>query len=310
MSTLFTRAIAWSDEGNAVALATVTATSGSTPRHAGAKMLIDASGKPVGTIGGGRIEKEVVDIGHAVANGAPARLTRHHLGRELAMCCGGAMELFVEPVAPSCLVLRSCVMELRQRRPVKLVTPFAGPHKIIEAVDTPRKPGRTDDAFCELLWPAARLIIFGGGHLCQALGPVGESLGFEVIVCDDGETGAMDVMPDWATRLVESFDVREVTSELGGLGVRDYALVVTRDHHIDQRILERLLPNVELSYLGLIGSRAKVERFRKRLLAKGIATEERWARLRAPVGLEVGAETPQEIAVAIAAELVQVRSRA
>src|SRR6185503_7421286 len=90
-------------------------------------------------------------------------------------------------------------------------------------------------------------------------------------------------------------------------------LIVTRDHAIDQQLLERLIGHDELGYLGMIGSRGKVGRFRKRLEARGLLDGElgaaRWARLRAPIGLNVGAETPEEIAVAIAAELVAVRRR-
>jgi xanthine dehydrogenase accessory factor len=90
-------------------------------------------------------------------------------------------------------------------------------------------------------------------------------------------------------------------------------LIVTRDHAIDQQLLEGLIAEDQLGYLGLIGSRRKVARFRQRLEAKGLLDGElglqRWARLRSPIGLDVGAETPEEIAVAIAAELVALRRR-
>jgi xanthine dehydrogenase accessory factor len=114
--------------------------------------------------------------------------------------------------------------------------------------------------------------------------------------------------------VIESFDVAEVERTLGGLGGDDYALIITRDHAIDQRLLETLIVHDELHYLGMIGSLGKVGRFRKRLEAKGIVTDDdvgaaRWARLHAPIGLDLGSETPEEIAISIVAQLVALRRR-
>jgi xanthine dehydrogenase accessory factor len=106
---------------------------------------------------------------------------------------------------------------------------------------------------------------------------------------------------------------RRVTSAicwLGRLGENDFAIIFTRDHAIDSRILEHLLPRLELSYLGMIGSANKVERFKRRLEAKGIATPDRWARLRSPIGLRIGAESPAEIAISVLAELIRTRAEA
>jgi xanthine dehydrogenase accessory factor len=90
-------------------------------------------------------------------------------------------------------------------------------------------------------------------------------------------------------------------------------LIVTRDHAIDQKLLEHLIGREDVAYLGMIGSRGKVGRFKKRLEAKGLLEgddgQRRWQRLRAPIGLDISAETPEEIAIAIAAELVALRRR-
>jgi xanthine dehydrogenase accessory factor len=146
------------------------------------------------------------------------------------------------------------------------------------------------------------------------LGPLLDSLGFTVIVCDDNETGAADSAPPWAAQLVESFDTADVERAIGGFSSEDYVLIITRDHAVDQQLLEQLIGHDEIGYLGMIGSRGKVGRFRKRLEAKGLIDDsdlgvQRWSRLRAPIGLDIGAETPEEIAVAIAAELVACRRR-
>jgi xanthine dehydrogenase accessory factor len=176
------------------------------------------------------------------------------------------------------------------------------------------QPLVVDGLLVERVGPAERAIVFGLGHVARTLGPLLDGLGFQVVVCDDGETGATDAAPSWAARVIDSFDAQEVERELGGLGPDDYVLIVTRDHVIDQQLLEQLIAHEDLHYLGMIGSRGKVGRFRKRLEAKGLVDDSdrgqaRWARLRAPIGFDIGAETPEEIAVAIAAELVAVRRR-
>lgn len=243
------------------ALCTVVRTAGSTPRKSAAHMLVvsgskdDLPNRIYGTIGGGRIEKQVIDAAlallHRDEKAAPTML-RYHLTRELGMCCGGEMEIFVEPMLP-----------------------------------------------------APILIVCGGGHVGRALLPMARPLGFVPILVEDlEELGNRERFPD-AERIIDSFSVRDWKDV--PLNERSYAVIVTRDHQADQALLEQLLP-YDLAYLGLIGSKRKVLMFRQRLLQKGFS-EERLLRVRAPVGLDIGAETPEEIAVAIAGELIQVRAR-
>jgi xanthine dehydrogenase accessory factor len=307
------QAVARAEAGERLALVTVIAVRGSAPRHAGTKMLVSADGAITGTIGGGRIEQEATQAGAEVAAGAPARRLRQHLVRDLAMCCGGSMELYVEPVTPSVPALRQALAWHEARRPTLLITPLDGSAKRAEETATlaQREPVCEDDRLIEPLWPTERMVLFGSGHVARAIAPLAAEVGFEVVVCDDDETGALTRLgqPPWLTRAVESFELREVEAEIGRLGWGDHVLVVTRDHALDERILEHLLPNPTLTYLGLIGSRGKVGRIRKRLAARGVATDERWARVYAPIGLDIGAETPAEIAVAVIAQLIHVRRR-
>ena len=293
------------DAGHGCAIATVVGASGSTPRHLGARMMVAADGRQWGTVGGGKIEQVVVAAAREVAAGAEPRVVRQHLVRDLAMCCGGSMEVALTPAR------RDVIARALEWKGV-LVTPLDGsPLQLREARDDdppPHQPRVIDLALVERIGIAERAILFGFGHVARALGPLLATLGFEVIVCDDGET-AEHVQPEWATRLVESFDAAEVERLLGGFGATDRVLVITRDHAIDQQLLEQLIVREDIGYLGMIGSRGKVGRFRKRLEAKGLADDARWARLRAPIGLAIGAETPEEIAVAIAAELVALRRR-
>ncbi|HKO47930.1 MAG TPA: XdhC family protein [Polyangiaceae bacterium] len=300
--------------GRAVAIATVTGTLGSTPRHLGARMAIAADGEHWGTIGGGRIEQVVVAAGRAVAGGAEPSVVHQHLVRDLGMCCGGSMVVAITPVVSS----REALAQLTTRRePSVLVTPLDGGPLWLRA---PRKgdppafePRVEDGALVELMGLSERAILCGLGHITRQLGPLLAQLGFSVVVCDDGDTNAVREIPDWATQLVESFSPADIARQLGGFGSTDRLLIVTRDHAIDQQLLEGLIGQDALGYLGMIGSRRKVARFRQRLAAKGLLEgqlgEQRWSRLRAPIGLELGAETPEEIAVAIAAELIALRRR-
>ena len=238
----------------AVVLCTVIRTAGSTPRKHTARMMVRGSGVIVGTIGGGRVERQIVE--HAqrlLAQGptATSERVRYHLTHELAMCCGGEMEILMEPIFPD---------------------PLA--------------------------------IVCGGGHVAKALLPLLPALDFAPILVEDlPELGSPERFPN-AQRILDSFDVRDWTGI--PLDERCYVVVVTREHSTDQAILEQLLDK-PLAYLGMIGSQRKAATFRQRLQNKGF-TEAQLAKLHAPIGLSIGAETPAEIALAIAAELTAVRS--
>jgi xanthine dehydrogenase accessory factor len=304
---VFAAALRALEAGRGVAIASVIAAHGSTPRHLGARMAVAADGEQWGTIGGGRIEQVVVAAAREVAAGGDARVVRQHLVRDLAMCCGGSMEIVLTPGAPS----RDALQQVVRPGAWVLVTPSSGepmhvrPPRAGDPV--PPRAAMIEGDLLERFGSGERAIVFGLGHVARSLGPLLARVGFEVIVCDDGETGAVGEPPAWAARLIESFDAREVEELLGGFTREDHVLIVTRDHAIDQRLLEQLIQRDELGYLGMIGSRGKVGRFRKRLEAKGLYDEARWAKIRAPIGLDIGAETPEEIAVAIAAELIAIR---
>ncbi len=218
-------------------------------------MVVFSDGTSVDTIGGGRVEMAVIDEAVAMlsAGAVEPRLYRYHLTRQLAMCCGGEMEVFVEPLLPP-------------------------PH----------------------------LVICGGGHVGTALLPMARALGFraQTALHDD------QALPN-DEDFLDGFDVRAWRFAGAPVALEaSYVVVVTRDHADDQRLIEQLLP-LPLAYLGLIGSARKIALFRRRLELRSdssAAFAGRWARLHAPIGLSIGAQTPAEIAVAIAAELVQVRA--
>ena len=159
------------------------------------------------------------------------------------------------------------------------------------------------EVFIDVVTAPPPLVIFGAGHVALALAPLAHSIGFALWVVDELEEFASEGRFPGA-QLVHGFDTPSWAQALP-LGPRASVLIATRDHAVDQQLLEALVGR-ELGWLGVIGSRGKAGRFRRRLEARGVAGE-RIARVRMPVGLDIGAETPEEIAVSIAAELIQVR---
>jgi len=233
-------------------LATVVEVAGSTPQAAGAKLLLLAGGQAVGTIGGGTIEHRVLEEARAMlAPGGPAqRLAVYQLSRDLGMCCGGEMKVFLERIEP-----------------------------------------------------AARLLLFGAGHVGAAICEAAARAGFEVTVVDErDEFTAAGRLPA-ARRVV----CDEPAAAVAGLApdAATACVVATHSHAVDQATVRALLAT-PAGFVGMIGSRRKREKFLLRLRAQGLG-EGQLARLRTPVGLDIGAVTPEEIAVSVVAELVAVR---
>ncbi len=215
-------------------------------------MLVFPDRTLVGTVGGGAIEAAVIEEALlAMIEDRPRRYSAV-LTQDLGMCCGGKMEVFVDPI---------------EARPT--------------------------------LW------IYGAGHVAKAVCPIAVALDFDVHIVDDRDDLATQERFLGAT--VHRTDPRRWL-DTAAISDEDWHLVVTHDHALDQDLCGALLPR-PCAFLGLIGSRAKAARFFERWTAQGIDPT-LFSRLSSPVGLDVGAETPTEIAVAIAAELVRVRRNA
>ena len=238
------------DGGASAAICTVVESAGSSPQKLGSKLLVREDGSIVGTIGGGAIEMAAVDKAKEVLATGRATLFKAHLARDLAMCCGGRMEIFIEPVG-----------------------------------DRP--------------W----LLLFGGGHIGAALCDVASLAGFRVHVIDERETFASAERHPRATRVTCGAPL-DLLDELPW-GPQAFAVVVTHSHRQDEDILARCAGKPR-RYLGMIGSRSKVRKFLKRYEGRGMDLASLDG-VRAPIGLDIAARDPGEIAVAIVAEMVAVR---
>jgi len=172
--------------------------------------------------------------------------------------------------------------------------------------DTGLVCGGTLEVFIEPVLPPALLYVFGAGHVAYNLYKVAMIAGFEVVVVDDRESYAnSERFPD--AREIIADDFEDVTHRLH-VPEPAYIVIVTRGHRDDMRIL-RWAVNLNTRYLGMIGSRRKTIAIYKELEQEGIPAE-KFANIHAPIGLEIGAVTPEEIAVAIVAEMIAVRRQA
>jgi xanthine dehydrogenase accessory factor len=219
-------------------------------------------------------------------------------GAKMIVLAGGGTIGTVGGGAVEQALVAEALVTLAERRP-RLVT-----HHLTR--DLAMCCGGEMQAVLDPLGLRETLVLVGGGHIHAALAPVAAALGFEVIVVDDLEELASAERFPLAARRLLSFEPREWGVSLGEDA---YVVVATRDHATDQEVLEKLFRlGVTPRYLGVIGSRAKLARFRQRLEVRGV--DAGWiGRIRGPIGVDVGAETPAEIAVAVAAELVAVRRR-
>ena len=240
--------------GESAALVTIIRTQGSTPQRVGAKMVVFADGRIVGTIGGGCYENDAFWKARETLRTRKPEVVRYELSDDIAeesgLICGGQMEVYIEPV---------------------------------EA--------------------APQLYLVGAGHVAYHLGRAAATVGFHVHVLDDREKFASaDRFPDAVEVAVDSIpDWLEKTT----FPPNAYVVILTRGHRYDLDALRALVPR-ELRYLGLIGSRAKVARLYEALRGEGLSAAQMHM-VHAPVGLDIGAVTPQEIAVSILAELIAVK---
>ena len=243
--------------GRRGAVATIVSARGSIPSFKSAKMLVRDDGSIAGTIGGGCVEAEVWQAAREVMAGEKPRTLRFDLNDDpkydTGLVCGGALEIFVEPVLP---------------------TPL--------------------------------LYLFGAGHVSLELYKAARNAGFDAVVCDDRATYANK------ERFAEAREViaEEFEKALAGMSVNEsaYIVIATRGHRDDMRVL-RWAVQTPARYIGMIGSKRKAITVYRELVKEGLAPE-LFDRVHSPVGLDIGAVTPEEIAVSIVAELIAERRRA
>lgn len=307
-------------EQGAVVVATVTKVRGSVPREVGAKMFITAAGQTVGTIGGGAGEAKVCQQAHTLlANGGKQFVEIDLSGipnRDSQGVCGGWMQIWLEQWSgQTAITLTQRILDLLDSgHSGILVTPFHSSwipsliHELPAETTVPEVrvldvASQTEALFEPLLHPPTCLII-GAGHVAVALAQIAHLLKFQIIVQDDRPNFACHSRFPAGTVLCSEpiamlLPMLPAPSQL-------YIALVTRGYQHDLEALHVLLQQpIMPRYIGMIGSEKRVRLVRQQLQQQGISTE-RLHLLYAPIGLDIGALTPEEIAVSIGAEIIQI----
>jgi xanthine dehydrogenase accessory factor len=319
-----------------VALATVVATWGSAPRGLGSKMAVGSTGRIAGSVSGGCVEGAVVEAAQQVLATREPRLLHFGVADETAwsvgLACGGKIDVFVAPLDATALAtLRKILTDNRAAATATVVsgppgtagrslllaegTPLEGPLKeaaeLVAAARQAFADGRCQrvalgeiDLFIDVILPPPTLVVVGAVHIAVALVSIAKSVGYRTVVVDPRAAfGNRERFPDvdelrneWPDEALRSLELHAGTA----------VAVLTHDPKIDDPALETALPSSAF-YVGALGSKATHEKRRKRLIGAGL-TESQVERLHAPIGLDLGGRRPEEIALAVMAEIVAARN--
>lgn len=337
----------WYDTEETFGLATVVSTFRSAPREAGAAMAVSAGGEAVGSVSGGCVEGAVYELAQQVIEDGQPVLQRYGVSDDdafaVGLTCGGIIDIFVERVTPAEFPeLGEIARSIDEGEPVAVATILDGPgevgarrviwadrasgslggQRLDDAIDDDARgmlaqgvtgqrhygadgERRLDDltVFVHTFAPPPRMLVFGAIDFAAAVARIGKFLGYQVTVCD--------ARPVFATakRFPEADEVvvkwpHKYLSEIT-VDPRTAICVLTHDPKFDVPLLEVAL-RTEAGYIGAMGSRRTHDDRLERLREVGV-TEAELSHLRSPIGLDLGARTPEETAVAIAAELIQLR---
>ncbi|WP_285906892.1 XdhC family protein [Pseudodesulfovibrio pelocollis] len=312
-------------QGETVVLATVAESAGSTPRPPGAKMIVRTDGTTIGTVGGGLVEAmarreamALFDAGDGAALLFFADMTGP-LAAESDMICGGGLSVLLEVAGPggSCATAYARLdHSLQSGTRAALITRLEGA-ATLRAVDhgiADAPPARAvvlerlDSAMrlVEPFVPAPPLFLFGAGHVSLFTARIGAMAGFRTVVLDDRPDFANGQRFPEADRIVVLPSFEGCCQDLD-ITENAFVVIVTRGHLHDRTVLAQAL-RTPAGYVGMIGSRTKRDTIYASLLAEGFTNGD-MARCHCPIGLSIGARTPEEIAISIGAELVSARAR-
>ncbi len=343
-------ALALLEAGDRFALVSTLETSGSSPRHSGAAMVVKADGSIAGTVGGGALEARAIRVALAALDARASRLMDFELTNAdsagLGMICGGRGRLLVEYLDPAAGAKPDMLIALRDLlatagrgwlvtgitvepggdigvgvQPVtvkRCLVDSAGavtgdaPLALDDLAALPKMGGALDGhtagdrpgIYVQPLGVPGTAYVFGAGHCGHSLIPLLGMVGFRTVIVDDrADFANAERFPDADSIVVpESFE-----GALASLPIdeQSYLVIMTRGHMFDRSVLAQALATPAL-YVGMIGSKKKVAETFKTLKEQGF-TDDDIARVHSPIGMSIGAETPEEIAVSIAAEIIRVR---
>jgi xanthine dehydrogenase accessory factor len=317
----------WTSEGSRVALGSVIERIGSTPRDPGAALAVSGTGEIAGSVTGGCVEPAVIREANEVLAGAPGRICRYGLtdddGFDVGLSCGGTIAVAVYPLDPG--LVAPLGQAVASDSPVALIVRLAehrfGEQRLVSGEGAPSgdpvesaarslleigesgvvETGDGELVFVESYAPRPDLYVFGASDHVAAVVTMGKFLGYRVTVCDPRTTfmtrerfpDADDLAIEWPDRFLENAPV----------DARTAICMLTHDLKFDVPALKRAL-QTNAGYIGAIGSEKTRTERDTRLRDEGVG-EADLARLHQPIGIQIGARTPEEVAVTIAAQLIE-----
>ncbi|WP_170442586.1 XdhC family protein [Ruegeria arenilitoris] len=307
-------ALAWFREGRGAVLATVVETWGSAPRRVGAQLVIAGDGRIEGSVSGGCVEGAVIVEALEAIEEGEARLLEFGVSDEdafaVGLACGGTIRVLVEPVGSVLpeLMLAELVAARARREPVAYEVNVETGHRALRRnayADRLRmdRSGFEEDGqtFVAVHNPPLRLIVVGAVHIAQALVPMARIAGYDPIIIDPRETFASKsrfpgekLLTDWPDEAVASI----------GLDARTAVVLLTHDPKLDDPALQAAL-NSEVFYIGALGSSRTHAKRVQRMIEAGFSAS-LLQRIHGPIGLDIGAAGPAEIAVAIIGQMTAV----
>ena len=297
-----------------VALATIIDKKGSAPRSKGTMMLIHKDGTIEGTIGGGPVENEIINIGKKIINEKKSQILNVSFSGEVVIC-GGNVRILVEYLSLKDLDLYEKLLNNynsgKTQYLVKDIKNFQS-----ELIDFPNVPEKfkkyfnqqlkekhflKDNLFFQFITALPEIHIFGAGHIAVPLYEIAKLCEFKIFVYDDRkEFAKKERFPEAEVILVDM----EKVGEKINFNPSCYFVLVTREHKHDEIVLKQLLGK-PYAYIGMIGSKKRVRAVKERIINQGFNKDE-VEKIHSPIGIDIGAETPAEIAVSIMAEIIKV----
>jgi xanthine dehydrogenase accessory factor len=301
----------WAGDELRFATATVVKTERSAPREPGAVLAVSERGEVVGSVTGGCVEPAVYEEAQDVLAGGAPRLVSYGIADEdafeVGLPCGGTVHIFLSTVERD--LVEELVRAARSEKPVALAVTISGPEigrQEIVSLNGHFEPAIEGDTFFLPFAPRPKMYVFGAVDHAAAVARVGQFLGYRVTICDararfatrERFPDADEVVVEWPDEFLRRSPVDERTA----------ICVLTHDHKFDVPLLKVAL-ETPAGYIGAMGARRTTEARNERLRAEGV-TDEQLARIHAPIGLKIGSRTPEEVAVAVAAEIVATRRQA
>jgi xanthine dehydrogenase accessory factor len=296
----------WVGEGTRVATATVVKTERSAPREPGAVLAVSERGEVAGSVTGGCVEPAVYDEAREVLAGGPPRLVTYGIADEEAfevgLPCGGTVHIFVDLAERD--IVEGIAAAVREERPVALEVRVAGERigekRLVLNGAVPETGLASDELFVSSFLPRPEMYVFGAVDHAAAVATVGRFLGYRVTVCDarakfvtpERFPDVDDLVVEWPDRFLAQAPVDE----------RTVICVLTHDHKFDIPLLKVAL-ETPAGYIGAMGARRTNAERAERLREEGVS-EEALERIHAPIGLDIGSRTPEEVAVAVGGEIV------